>query len=181
MARNLCLSVKKITYKYKKKRILLKSLVNTARIKYLLEVFPDAKFIHIYRDPYKVYLSTWKLYKKILPIFSFQHITVEELDSMIITVYREMYKKYLAEKTLIPEGNLIEISYENFIENPMKTLKDIYQKLEIDGFNKAKPAFEKYLKKHENYKTSKYSFNKELKEKIYREWEFVFKEFGYEK
>ena len=172
--------LKKITYKYNKKRILLKSLVNTAKIKYLLEIFPDAKFIHLYRNPYKVYLSTWRLYKKILPIFSFQHISKQELEYSIINIYKNLYKKYFIEKDLIPKGNLIEISYENFVKNPLRTLKNIYSDLKIDGFNNAKPAFEKYIKKHENYEPANYSFNEKIKEKIYREWGFAFKEFGYD-
>ena len=76
--------LQKIAYKKAKKRILLKSLVNTAKIKHLLRLFPGAQFIHIYRNPYKVYMSTWKLYEKILPIFSFQHVKKEELDKSII-------------------------------------------------------------------------------------------------
>ena len=64
--------LQKISYKKPEKRILLKSLVNTAKIKHLLDLFPDAQFIHIYRNPYNVYKSTWKLYKSILPLFSFR-------------------------------------------------------------------------------------------------------------
>lgn len=173
--------LKKITYKYKKKRILLKSLVNTAKIKYLLEIFPDAKFIHLYRNPYKVYLSTWRLYKEILPIFSFQHISKQELEYSIINIYKHLYKKYFIEKDLIPKGHLIEIKYENFVKNPLRTVKNIYSDLRIDGFNNAKPAFEKYIKKHEKYEPANHSPNEKIKEKIYREWGFAFKKFGYDR
>ena len=48
--------LKKITYKNFGKRILSKSLVNSGRINLLLEMFPDAKFIFIYRNPYKLFL-----------------------------------------------------------------------------------------------------------------------------
>jgi len=173
--------LKKITYKYKKKRILLKSLVNTAKIKYLLEIFPDAKFIHLYRNPYKVYLSTWRLYKEILPIFSFQHISKQELEHSIINIYKHLYKKYFIEKDMIPKGNLIEIKYENFVKNPLRTVKNIYSDLKIDGFNNAKPAFEKYIKKHEKYEPANHNPNEKIKEKIYREWGFAFKKFGYDR
>ena len=71
--------MKKIIFKYNRKKIMLKSLVNTGRIKVLLDMFPDAKFIHLYRNPYKVYSSTWKLYRKILPIFALQKINTKKL------------------------------------------------------------------------------------------------------
>ena len=172
--------LKKIAYKNKGKRIMLKSLVNTARIPILINMYPNAKFIHIYRDPYKVYVSTWKLYRKILPIFSFQHISSEQLDKEILFNYRAIFERYLKDRKLIPRGNLIEISYEDFIENPVKKLERIYAELNLEGFEKAKPMFEQYVKKHENYSTDKYSIDEHTKKKIYNEWKFVFDEFGYE-
>lgn len=173
--------LKKITYKHNGKRILLKSLVNTGRIKLLLELFPDAKFIHIYRNPYKVYLSTWRLYEKILPIFSFQHVDREKMDRFIIKFYEAIYKKYLEEKKLIPDGNLVEIRYEDFVTQPIKTLEEVYKKLELEGFDEAKHAFEKFVSKYKNYKPYSYKIDESIKKKIYKEWEFAFKEFGYGK
>ena len=79
--------VKKISYKYIGKRVLLKSPANTGRIKEILEVYPDACFIHIHRDPYAVYQSNVKLYEKILPLFenlkTIAGIAFEELQQYI--------------------------------------------------------------------------------------------------
>jgi len=171
--------LKKIAYKNKGKRIMLKSLVNTAKIPVLLEMYPDAKFIHIYRDPYKVYLSTWKLYKKILPIFSFQHISSEQLDNEILFNYRALFERYFEDRKLIPNGNLVEISYEDFVKNQVKTIEVIYAKLGLEGFEKAKPAFERYIKKHENYTPDNYTINDRIKKKVYNEWKLTFEEYGY--
>ncbi|MCD6448174.1 MAG: sulfotransferase [Thermoplasmata archaeon] len=173
--------LKKITLKHDGKRILLKSPVNTGRIKLLLEIFPDAKFIHIYPNPYKVYLSTWRLYEKILPIFSFQHIEKEMLDRFILDFYKEVYSKYFEEKHLIDKGNLVEISYEEFVKEPMKKLKWIYEKLGLDGFEKAEPYFRRYVEKHKNYKPHSYVITDKIREKVYSEWKFAFDEFGYKK
>ncbi len=173
--------LKKITLKHDGKRILLKSPVNTGRIKLLLETFPDAKFIHLYRNPYKVYLSTWRLYEKILPIFSFQHVEKEKIDKLIIEFYKEVYKRYFKERELIPEGNLVEISYEEFVKEPLKKLKWIYEELGLEGFEKAKPYFEKYIEKHKNYRPHSYLITNKIREKIYREWRFAFEKLGYEK
>ena len=49
--------VQKLTFS-KGKKIIFKSPPHLGRVRVLLELFPGAKFIHIYRDPYKVYLST---------------------------------------------------------------------------------------------------------------------------
>lgn len=173
--------LKKISYKHNGKKIMLKSLVNTAKIKLLLEMFPDAKFIHIYRNPYEVYHSTWKLYDSILPIFSFQHINREQFDRSILEIYKQMYIKFFEEKHLIPKENLIELRYEDFVKAPLKNLETIYKKISLEGFEKAKPAFEKYIKKHEKYIRNNHVIDEASKRKIYKEWGFTFKEFGYKK
>ena len=171
--------LKKVSYKHGGKQIMLKSLVNTARIKHILELFPDAEFIHLYRNPYEVYMSTWKLYKSILPLFSFQQIDKDKLDQSILNVYKKLYKRYLKDRSLIPEGNLIEISYENFVKKPLETVEKIYSTFKINSFEKAKPSFKKYIRKHENYKRNHHRLDDKIREKVYKEWGFVFKEFGY--
>ena len=45
------------------KRIVLKSPPHTGRVKVLLEMFPDAKFVHIVRDPMVIFPSTVHLWK----------------------------------------------------------------------------------------------------------------------
>ena len=173
--------LKKITYKNNGNQIVLKSLVNTAKIPIILKKYPNAKFIYMYRNPYKVYLSTWKLYRKILPIFSFQKLNNYQLDNEILYNYRNLITKYLKDKKFIPHGNLIEISYEDFVKNPFEMLKRIYIKLGLDSFEKSKTAFEKYILKHKNYKTNNYTIDNKIKDRIYNEWNFAFKEFGYTK
>jgi len=171
--------LKKIAYKKPGKRILLKSLVNTAKIKHLLDLFPYAQFIHIHRNPYDVYKSTWKLYKSILPLFSFQHIKYDELDKAILKIYSDIYKRYLAEKSLVPAGNLYEISYETFVKDPLNNLKKIYDYLKIKGFNEAKPHFQKYIDFHKNYRKDNYILSEIDKEKVLKNWGFTFDAFGY--
>ncbi|MHA1211477.1 MAG: sulfotransferase family protein, partial [Candidatus Heimdallarchaeota archaeon] len=41
--------IKKVAYKNKGKRLVLKNPANTYRVKYLQEMYPNAKFIHIFR------------------------------------------------------------------------------------------------------------------------------------
>ena len=173
--------LRKISYKNKGKQILLKSPVNTGRIKYLLDLYPDAKFIHIYRNPFHVYLSTWKLYQNILPLFSFQQITSEQLDRNILYSYQQMFKQYFSEKELIPENNLIEFCYEDFIKDPLFFLKKSYDQLNISGFDSAEPFFVDYIERHKNYKASSYTISRKIREKIVDRWGFAFDTFGYER
>ena len=48
-------------------RLVLKSPPHSARIRILKELFPDALFVHIVRDPYVVFSSTVHLWKTLYP------------------------------------------------------------------------------------------------------------------
>ena len=68
--------LKKITYRHNGKRMILKNPVNTAKIKLLLDMFPDAKFIHLYRNPYEVYLSHGNYMKVYFLSFLFSKLII---------------------------------------------------------------------------------------------------------
>jgi len=95
--------------------------------------------------------------------------------------YVDLYNKYLKERKLIPNGNLTETKYEDFIQNPILELKKIYATLNLDGFNKSKKVLKKYVESQKNFKVSNYKMDDTVKEKIYKKWKFTFEEFGYEK
>ncbi|MEP6684454.1 MAG: sulfotransferase, partial [Parafilimonas sp.] len=104
--------LKLITYKNRNKQLVLKSPCNTERIKYLLEIFPDAKFIYISRNPYKVFYSTKNLWNKAIQKFCLQSISSTQTAGIIFTHFSYMADQYKKYKHLIPAGNLVELQYE---------------------------------------------------------------------
>jgi hypothetical protein len=174
--------LQKLTFTSGNKRILSKSLVNSGRIKFLIKMFPDAKFVFIYRDPYKVFLSTKKLYKKfIFKEMSYQDITDEELERVILKLANEGFTRYFKDRHLIPQNNLVEVRFEDFVKDPVGDLQKIYKHLKIDGFEERIDQFKSFAKKYENYKPDTYMIDDTLKKRIYSSFEQVFKEFNYEK
>ncbi|MFX0058211.1 MAG: sulfotransferase [Candidatus Hodarchaeota archaeon] len=172
--------LKKATLYMNGKRLVLKNPANTARIKYLLEMFPDAKFIHIYRNPYTVYNSTQILYQKMMRAFMLQKISDEDLEKDIFRLYREMMTTYFKEKKLIPKGNLVEVKFEDLEINPLDQLDKIYSVLNLTGFNDTIECFKTYLKTLINYKKNKIELDKETIEKISINWKFTIDKWGYE-
>ena len=67
----LVLFLKKLTWKYRKP-LLLKSPPHTCRIKLLLGLFPEARFVHIHRDPFAVYQSMRHTLSRVLRITRLQ-------------------------------------------------------------------------------------------------------------
>jgi len=173
--------LKKIAFKNKNNRLLLKSPANTARLKEIYELYPDAKFIHICRNPYDVYRSTVGLYEKVIPITSFQRIDKQEIENFILTAYPKIYNKYFAGKEIIPANQLYELKYEDFIKSPVAHIEKAYDYLGINNFNMAKSFIEKEVKDVADYETNTYGeLPKAIKSRINQEWEFCFNEFEYD-
>ncbi|MCB9210957.1 MAG: sulfotransferase [Ignavibacteriales bacterium] len=176
----LLLFLKKLTLRYDK-TIILKSPVHTGRIKIFLDLFPNAKFIHIYRNPYDIFNSTKKLYNKMLPTTFLQKDEMSNWEDYIIQNYKTMYKAYFDQKKYIPKENLIEFSFENFEKDKLCFIKQIYEKFSISDFDSFEPRLIEYLKSINNYKKNEFNNIDDLtKKKITENWDFTFSKFGYE-
>ena len=112
--------------------MVFKSPGNTARVSELLEIYPDARFIHIVRDPKKVIPSTFHLYESILPEFSLQDETTVDLNSYIYDYYQSIMHKYLNSKSSIGNNQLCEVKFEEFTANPMQTINSALGQLNIE-------------------------------------------------
>lgn len=174
--------IKKLTY-YTNQRLVVKSPDNTCRINMLLELYPDAKFIHIYRNPYKVYNSTIGMYNTLFPIFSFEDLdTIEEGESetVVLDIYEKLYKQYLMDKENIPQENLIEIKYEDFIEAPKDYMKEIYSKLQLDDYDDVESDLHDYIDSQKEYKTNPFNKKKLNIKRINKKMKFLFNHYGYD-
>ena len=171
--------MKTVTFANNGKRLLLKNPANTARITTLLKLFPNAVFIHIYRNPYKVYLSTIKMRNKVLDKLALQKADKEELEREVIENYKRIMSDYLLQKSLIPKDRLVEIKYEDLVKDPIANTKQIYSKLKISGFENALPEMLKYLDKQKHYKTNVYEIDKKIIDRVKENWSFTIDLWGY--
>ena len=171
--------MKTVTFENSGKRLILKNPPNSTRIKELLEIFPDAKFIHIYRNPYKVYLSTKKMRTKVLDKLALQDAYEDEIEDQVINNYIRFMNSFFKQKGRIPNKNFVEISYENLVAEPLKQVQIIYGKLDLTDFDKAKPYLEKYLESKKDYKTNVYRIDKKIIDKVKINWGFTIDMWNY--
>ncbi|BDD12180.1 sulfotransferase family protein (plasmid) [Fulvitalea axinellae] len=161
------------------KRFISKNPPHTSRVKELLQIFPNAKFVYIYRNPFTVFESTLNFFMGTIPSLKFQKISEDEMKRNILHVYKEVIGKYEAEKSMIPEGNLIELSFEELEADNMATLEKVYKRLGLSDFEKAKPEFEAYIGKQKNYKKNAYQYKQETLDLVKEHWGFALDLYGY--
>ena len=164
----------------RKDRMVVKNPANTGKIKLLLEMYPEAKFIYIYRNPVITYLSTIKFYASLLPSTCLEDYTTELVKEKVIQNYKNLMHDYFESKKLIPKENLIEIKFEDFDENNLDFLKRIYDHLGLETWEDASPHLKTYALAHKHYKKNKYTITKPELDKVLKEWSFAMERFGYE-
>jgi omega-hydroxy-beta-dihydromenaquinone-9 sulfotransferase len=160
--------VQKLTLYYKGKQLLLKNPSNTARIKLLHDMYPNAKFIHIHRNPYHVYLSMKRNIEKEMILYTLQTPpSWEVFEKAMVDMYNRMFDKYFKEIKLVPKENQIDVKYEELMQNPLIEIEKIYRTLNIDGFDTNKETFKRYIDSQKKIKAYSYKIDQETKDKIY--------------
>lgn len=134
-------------------RYVSKNPPNTFRIPQILNLFPDAKFVYIYRNPYRVLSSFILFMKQVMLGVGFQDIDEKEIDDQLLNLYLLALEKYQKDKVIIPENNLIEIQYESLKENPLQTIENIYNTFDLNDFHTVEPTLKNYISSQKHQKS----------------------------
>jgi hypothetical protein len=164
-------TIKYATFKSKGKQLVLKSPPNTERIRLLLQLFPQAKFIYICRNPCHLYYSTKNMWERaILKNYSLQQISDIELDKIIFEHFIYLTEQYQKEKVLIPNGNLVEITYEELRADSFRTIQKVYTELGLPDFELATKDLLHQLEMEKDYRTFEHQFCDSTFKRIEERW-----------
>jgi hypothetical protein len=161
------------------KQLLIKNPPDTARIPALLAMFPNARFIFVYRNPYVMFPSIKNFYSAYIVDWQLRDISDAELDDHILTIYEQIMACYQQDKQLIPQGRLIEIMFENVEQDPLNELRRIYAHLGLTGFEDAKARFQAYADSQKDYQKNRYALTRKQIDRIHRRWSADIQRWGY--
>ena len=156
---------KKLSF-IRKKRVLLKNPFHSMRIPLLREMYPDAKFIHIYRHPYKVIPSTINMWdivgqqnrlKKRNPVLKTEDVA---------RVMKRILDKIRKDAAKLAPGNYIEVSFEEFEKDPLAGLKKIYSHIGLKYPGDLDDKVKAYLYEVKGYRKNEFSLTEKEKEVI---------------
>jgi hypothetical protein len=161
--------------------LVLKNCASSGHIKTLLELFPDARFIHIHRNPYDVFVSTLHLYRSVIPRSQIQAIDQEEIETHVLRFYERLMRTYLATRSEIPADRHVEVRFDELEAAPLEQLRRIYRQLQLPGFPEAEGAFRAHVESVSGYEKNRYRLDPEQIRKVNRHWGFAFEQWGYER
>lgn len=160
------------------KPLLLKSPPQTARIPFLLECFPNAKFIYIRRNPHLVFKSNVKLWRTFKDQ-CLQSYTEKQAREEIFWSFDKCLEAYERDKALLGPNRLYELSYEEFMEDPMGKVRAIYRALELPGYFNSEPRFRSYLERKHGQNIDQYRYAEEDLAEVEKRWGKWLEQGGY--
>jgi omega-hydroxy-beta-dihydromenaquinone-9 sulfotransferase len=138
--------VGKLLLTAKGRRPLLKSPSHTARVRHLLRLFPGAKFIFISRPPRTVFQSNLALIKGLQDTFRLgPPIDAARQEEMIVAEYLAAMERYVADRALIPPGDLAELRLQDLAADPLGEIARVYGELGLTLSATFRDRLVKYL------------------------------------
>lgn len=170
--------VKYLNYHHRKPMI-LKSPPHTGRIKVLLEMFPNAKFVHITRNPLKFIPSTIHLWAALDHANAMQNPTNEHIRDFVFTSFERLYQGFNRDQHLLGPHNLINIRFEDLVSDTETVMRQTYDQLELGDYSRVEKALKARLEKDRSYKKNKHAVSEELAKEIEERCADYIGQFGY--
>lgn len=142
-----------LQWKYPGERWLLKSPAHTEAIESVLEVYPDACLIQMHRDPVKAVSSFASLCAAFRGIYS-KSIDSGEVGSQALSRMAFDFNHYLEKRSECDASRFLDLQYRDLVEDPLGTVKHIYNRFELTLSSSAEARMQAFLAKDLKSKSS---------------------------
>lgn len=159
--------------------LLIKNPVYTGYIRYLRELWPQAKFIHIYRNPYRVFPSAKHFFTRLLPELALQNYDDLAIAPLILESYPYLLERLKADTADLPPNQFAEVRFEALQAEPLRQLQTVFERLELPDFEVAHPYLEAYLATLTDYRQNQYTLDAETIHTIETHWHPYLQQWGY--
>ena len=170
--------VKKLTLRANKP-VVLKSPSHTYRIPVLLEMFPDAKFLYIYRDPYAVFSSGMHLRKTLFRENGLGKPLFDGMEEEVLDVYSDCVETYEQTKHLIPAGRLHELKFEELEADPLGQMRQVYESLGLGNWEHVEPVIRNEVPALNKYRKNTFNMDEATMRRVHARWRSSFEIYGY--
>ena len=171
--------LQKLTFKYRR-QLVLKSPPHTARIRLLLELFPQARFVHIHRHPYRVFQSMQHYFATAGWQSYLQKPNLQGIDGGILRRYQILYDAYFEQKDLIPAGQFCDVRFTDLEQDPIQQIQTIYRTLDLPYSEAFDTRLQGYFAARQGYRKNTFPpLDLATKQQIHQACQRTFSAWGY--
>ena len=128
----------------KPKRWLLKDPCHLEHLPEILQIYPNAKFIHIKRDPSETIPSICSLTHKVRTGFS-KNVDKISIGESSLNFWSSVLKKYSTDRLELDPNSIIDMKYEDLIADPIGEMHKIYNNFGFHLDTKVEEAMLDYI------------------------------------
>ena len=103
----------------------------------------------------------------------------DRLEEYVFAAFDEMYAAFERDRLTLGPDQLYEIRYEDLVADPVAKMREVYEKLGLEGFEAALPAFEAQGRSMKAYRTNTYRHDPRIVAEISRRWQPFLDRYGY--
>lgn len=126
-------------------RLILKSPPHSCRIEAILMVFPQARFVHLVRDPVEVFRSTERLWQTVCELQSVQRPQNEDLTDFVMESIDYVNMRLEHDARRVAPERWITIRFEDLMAAPMAQIQNLYEQWGLGNFEEMRPRIVEYL------------------------------------
>lgn len=160
-------------------RLVLKNPLHTYRVPLIREVFPQADFVHIVRDPYDLVPSCLHFWRRMFDQYGLQRATCAQLETQVLESITAMDARLTATWHTIPDRRRLRVRYEDLAADPLGVLTMVYEHFGWPGSDRACAGWETYLAAHRDYQRNTHTIDERLRTRITEHLADVRVRYGY--
>ena len=142
----------------KPQRWLLKDPSHIGHLPEILRTYPNAKFIHIHRDPTDSVGSFCSLTKNVRSAFS-RKVNTNDIGKTVIDFWNHNLNKGMEDRKQLSSNQIIDINYHDFIQSPLNQIKNVYLQLGFDMTIETENNIESYLSQNQGNTKSDHQYS----------------------
>lgn len=167
-----------LNFKYRRPMV-LKSPPHTGRIRILRELYPNARFVHIARNPMKFVPSTIHLWRALANTNGFQRPKFGNEREYVFMCYKRMYDGFERDRHTLSDRELVQVRFEDLVREPESTLAHVYEQLELGDFSGVGKKVRQRMDATKDYQKNKHELPDDLRQEILEVCKRYIGEFGY--
>ena len=132
---------------------LIKNSVHTARAAMVLKHFPRARFILLRREPLDAVRSLVQVKQRLAGLVGLQPSpSLQQQVEETAAAHAELLKRFEASRSQIPAGQLLELDYSDLVDQPMKSVRRIYDVFQLSSWAEAEAPLRARIQQARHYR-----------------------------